>query len=148
MLFDTQSEWANWQRQQIIKEIRKDPDFSYVERVKIGKLPNDHYLKNKKTSEVVGEGYLTVDHTGMHYRDDVDLSLDFDMDYNQLYTLITELDASFFNFYVNGEYTDIFPQKHPSSLMITVLVEEMHRLHVNYYKNFPWFDYMYENLDD
>ena len=84
----------------------------------------------------------------MHYRDDVNKEFDFDMGYDQLYTLITELDSSYFNFYVNGEYTDVFPQKNPSSLMITVLVEEMHRLHVNYYKNFPWFDYMYENLDD
>ena len=25
-----------------------------------------------------------------------------------------------------------------------ILVEEMHRLHVNAWKNFPWFDYLYE----
>ena len=148
VLFDTQSDWVNWQRQQIIKEIRKDDKYCYKEKVRIGRLPNDHYLTDMKTSEIVGEGVLTVDHAGMHYRDDKDKSLDFDMGYDVLYTMITELDSSYFNLYVDGEYTDIFPQEHHSSLMLIVLVEEMHRLHVNYYKNFPWFDYMYENVED
>ena len=148
VLFETQSEWARWQRMQIIKEIRRDPDYSYAERVKIGRLPNDRYMKDLKTSEVVGEGILSVDHSGMHYVDDNNENLNFSLDYTQLYTLITEVDSSFFNLYVEGEYTDVFPQENHSALMITVLVEEMHRLHVNYYKNFPWNDYMYENLDD
>ncbi|MBQ7643307.1 MAG: 1-acyl-sn-glycerol-3-phosphate acyltransferase [Clostridia bacterium] len=141
----TQSDWVNEQRIDIIRAIRKDPEYKFVEKVKIGRLPNDHYLTDLKTSEVVGEGVLTVDHSGMHYRDDKDEKLNFDLDYNQVYTLITELDSSYFNLFVDGEYTDVFPERH-SSLMLTVLVEEMHRLHVNYYKNFPWNDYMYENL--
>ena len=144
---ETHTEWINWQRQQIIKEIRKDPQYAYVERVKIGRLPNDHYLTDLKTSEIVGEGTMTIDHSGMHYVDDKNEALNFNLDYNVLYTLITELDSTYFNLYVDGEYTDVFTERH-SALMITSLVEEMHRLHVNYYKNFPWFDYMYENLDD
>ncbi|MBR1891296.1 MAG: 1-acyl-sn-glycerol-3-phosphate acyltransferase [Clostridia bacterium] len=143
--FETQSEWARWERAQIIKEIRKDQNYRYVERVKIGRLPNDRYMKDLKTSEIVGEGTLTIDHTGMSYEDDADKTLNFFLDYTKLYTLITEVDSSFFNLYVDGEYTDVFPQEHHSAIMITYLVEEMHRLHVNYYKNFPWFDYMYED---
>lgn len=142
--FSNHTDWINWQRQEIIKEIRRDADYSYTERVRIGRLPNDHYLTDMKTSEPVGEGVLTVDHSGMHYRDDKNDALNFDMGYDKLYTLITELDSSYFNLYVDGEYTDVFPLEHHSSLMLTVLVEEMHRLHVNVYKNFPWFDYMYK----
>ena len=144
VIFDKQSDWVNWQRQSIIKEIRADEKYRYEERVKIGRLPNDRYIKDKKTSETVGEGVLTVDHSGMHYRDDSEKQLDFDLGYDVLYTLITEVDSSYFNLYVDGEYTDVFPQQHPSAIFLTALVEEMHRLHVNYYKNFPWFDYMYK----
>ena len=143
--FKIQSDWVNWQRQEIIDDIRKDDNYSYKERVKIGRLPTDHYLKDLKTSEVVGEGYFIIDHQGVHYQDDKDSNLNFDLSYNEIYTFITEVDSSYFNFYVNNEYTDIFPLEHHSSLMVTALVEEMHRLHVNTYKNFPWFDYMYEN---
>ncbi len=146
--FETHTDWVNWQRMEIIKEIRKDPEYSYSERVRIGRLPNDRYLKGLKTSDIVGEGRLTIDHTGMHYRDDKDDALNFDLGYDKLYTLITEVDSSYFNLYIDGEYTDIFPLENHSSLMITALVEEMHRLHVNIYKNFPWYDYMYEGLDE
>lgn len=146
-LFDTQSEWVLWQRRQIIKEIRADENFSYVERVKIGKIPDDHYLTDLKTSEIVGEGVLTVDHNGMSYVDDKNEKLNFFLGYDKLYTMITELDSGYVDLFVNGEYTDIFPQERRSALYILALVEEMHRLHVNYYKNFPWMNYLYEDLD-
>ena len=146
VLFDKQSDWVNWQRQEIIKEIRKDKNYSYTERVELGRLPFDRYVKDKKTSEIVGKGSITIDHTGMRYRDDKDEKLNFDLTYDALYTMITEVDSSFVNIYVNGEYTEIIPQERHSALFMIALVEEMHRLHVNYYKNFPWFDYMYKDL--
>ena len=137
------SDWINDERIAIIKEIRADKNYEFKERVKIGKLPNDRYLKDKKTSEIVGAGVLTIDHEGMHYRDDETEENNFDLSYNELYTVITELDSSYFNIYVGGEYCDIFPER-KSSIKISMLVEEMHRLHVNFYKNFPWNDYMYQ----
>ncbi|MBP5177042.1 MAG: hypothetical protein ILP02_00485, partial [Clostridia bacterium] len=145
VIFDTQSEWVNWQRERIIKEIRADENYSYSEAVTIGRLPNDRYLTDMKTSEPVGEGVITVDHKGVHYRDDKDEKLNFDLGYDKIYTLITELDSASYNFYVDGEFTDVFPKNRNSAIMMTALVEEMHRLHVNYYKNFPWFSYMYED---
>ena len=78
-------------------------------------------------------------------RDDKDEKLNFDLGYDKIYTLITELDSASYNFYVDGEFTEVFPKNRNSAIMMTALVEEMHRLHVNYYKNFPWFDYMYKN---
>ncbi len=136
------SEWRDIQRQHIIDEIRSNPDFKFEENVKIGRLPNDHYMKDLKTSEVVDEGKLIVDHTGMHFLGNKK-DFDFHLTYNELYTLITEVDSSYCNLYVNGEYTDIFPER-PCSIYLTYLVEEMHRLHVNYYKCLPWYEYMYE----
>ncbi len=141
---DTQSEWVRQQRIDIIREIRENPDFAYREKVVIGRIPNDHLLKNKATSEPVGTGMMTIDHTGMHYVDDENPALNFDLDYHQLYTLVTEVDSSYFDLYINGEYTDVFPQERRSTLYICTLVEELHRLHVNFYQNFPWNDYMYK----
>ena len=70
----------------------------------------------------------------------------FTMDYKALYTLITEVDSSYFNFYYKGEYFDIFP-KHQTVGKFSLLVEEMHRYHVNFYKNFKWKDDMYEGME-
>ncbi|MBP5193426.1 MAG: hypothetical protein J6126_01710, partial [Clostridia bacterium] len=140
---ETPTKWIAEERMAIIKEIRADENYAFTERVKVGKLPNDHYLKNKATSEIVAEGILTVDHSGMSFKGENTSEHDFFMDYNELYTVITELDSSYFNFYVKGEYHDVFPERQ-SAIRISMLIEEMHRLHVNKYKNFPWNDYMYK----
>ena len=140
--------WARQERREIIRVIREDPAYLLTERVRIGKLPNDHYIKEKKTSEIVGEGLLTLDHEGLHYRGDGSTEHDFDLDYHQLYTVITEWDSSYFNLYIDGEYTDVFPIDRPSSLKFSMAIEEMHRLHVNFYKNFPWNADLYEDLPE
>lgn len=142
-MLDTVSEWCLWQRKCIIDEIRKDENYEFKERVKIGRLPNDHYLKDLKTSEIVGEGELTINHDGFHYVDDKKIELNFSLTWKELYTFITEVDSSYMNIFVRGQYTDIFPTR-KSAIKIGTLIEEMHRLHVNYYKNFPWFDYLYK----
>ena len=140
---ETPTKWVSEERMAIIKEIRENENYSFTERIRIGKLPNDHYLKNKATSEIVAKGVLTVDHSGMSFAGEDTSEHDFFIDYNELYTVITELDSSYFNLYVKGEYHDVFPDRH-SAIRISMLVEEMHRLHVNKYKNFPWNDYMYK----
>ena len=139
---ETPSKWAVEERIAIIKEIRKDENYRFEEKVKIGRLPNDHYVKDKKTSEIVSEGTLVIDHNGVHYTGSDNHDYDFNLDYNQIYTVITEVDSSYINFFVDGEYTDVFPER-PSSIKMSMLIEEMHRLHVNFYKNFEWNDYMY-----
>ena len=53
---------------------------------------------------------------------------------------------TYFNIYVNGEYFDIFP-KRKTTWKFVLLIEEMHRYHVNFYKNFKWNDYMYEGME-
>ena len=70
----------------------------------------------------------------------------FDLDYKSLYTTFTELDSKSMDVYVNGEFYDFYPEQN-SVIYMNMLVEEMHRLHVNYYKNFKQNAFMYENLD-
>ena len=46
---------------------------------------------------------------------------------------------SFFALYYDGKYYDVFPKGRKVG-KILLLVEEMHRMHVNNWKNFPWMD--------
>lgn len=146
-IFESMTKWVAWERQEIIKDIRKDPNYFYEEHVKLGKLPEYELVKNYGTSVVCGEGTFRVDHDGVHYKGTKDgKEYGFDLSYKTIYTIVTEKDSSYFNFYVNGTYYDFFPEK-ASTGYIMLLIEEMHRLHVNTWKNFPWNSYMYENLE-
>ncbi len=140
-------EWVESERQDIIKEIRENPDYYFEDDCQIGNLDDYKLVGKNKTSFIVGEGKIRVDHKGMHYKGTRNGEpYEFSMDYKTLYTLIFEVDSSFFNFYYKGEYFDVFP-KHQTAGKFSLLVEEMHRYHVNYYKNFKWNDYMYEGLE-
>jgi len=141
------TEWINMQRQNVIRSINEDPNFEFVEHVKVGTLPNDHYIKDLKCSELVTEGTLTINHKGVFFKADngFDDKYDFNLNYNQVFTTFTEWDSSSMNMYVNNEFYEFFPEK-PSVLYMNTLIEEMHRLHINYYKNFKWYDYMYEGM--
>ncbi len=144
---DSPHDWFQNERVDIIKEIRENPNYFFEDECKIGNLNEYKLLKGKGTSNIVGEGKLRIDHSGMHYFGTRNGEpYEFHVDYKQLYTLIVQLDTSYFNFYLNGEYFDVFP-KNQTVGKILLLVEEMHRYHVNFYKNFKWNDYMYEGLE-
>ncbi len=140
-------EWVENERMDIIKEIRANPDYFFEDDCQIGNLDQYKLLGKNKTSKIVGEGKIRIDHKGLHYKGTRNNEpYEFSVGYKNLYTLITEVDSSFFNFYLNGEYFDIFP-KHKTVGKFSLLVEEMHRYHVNFYKNFKWNDYMYEGME-
>ncbi len=139
--------WAQQERIDIIKEIRENPDYYFEDECQIGNLDEYKLIGNNKTSFIVGEGKIRIDHQGMHYKGTRNGEpYEFSVGYKNLYTLITEVDSSYFNFYLKGEYFDVFP-KHQTVGKIILLVEEMHRYHINFYKNFKWNDYMYEGLE-
>ena len=141
-------DWVEQERMDIIREIRENPDYYFEDDCQIGNLDEYKLVSGKNaTSFIVGEGKIRIDHKGMHYtgtRNGEPFS--FTMDYKALYTLITEVDSSFFNFYYKGEYFDVFPKTMPVG-KFCLLVEEMNRYHVNFYKNFKWNDHMYEGLE-
>ena len=140
-------DWVEWERANIIKEIRENPDYFFEDDCTIGNLDEYKLVGDNKTSFIVGEGKVRIDHQGLHYKGTRrGEPYEFTMDYKALYTLITEVDSSFFNFYYKGEYFDIFPKSMPVG-KFSLLVEEMHRYHVNYYKNFKWNDHMYEGME-
>ena len=141
------TEWVHLERQAIIDEIRKDPDYSFSVKVTLGYIPKDHLLTDQKTSEICGEGVYTVDHKGVHYRGTRHgKEWSFDLDYNQIFTYPSSVMLDIFSTYVDEEYYDFRPE-YPCAGKVTLLTEEMHRYHINKWKNFPWFDYMYEGKE-
>ena len=144
---DSPFDWVEWERHELIKEIRQNPDYYFEDDCKIGNLDEYKLVGDNKTSFIVGEGKIRLDHKGFHYSGTrKGEPYEFHVDYKTLYTFITEVDASSFNFYLDGEFFDIFPV-HQTVGKFVLLVEEMHRYHVNTYKNFKWNDYMYEGME-
>ena len=138
-------DWITLERKHIIDEIRQDDKYSYELNVKLGLLPNDHYLKNYALSENVGEGKMIIDHKGFHFNGIKDgKPYSFDKNYNDIYTFNVSIDFSHVAVYHNGEYHDFTAEKGGYLTKALLVLEEMHRLHVNAWKNFPWFDYLYE----
>ena len=136
---DTPSHWVDWERKLVYKEIQ-DPNFEFKEHVKIGKIPEDHMLKNHLTSELCGEGDITINHEGFFYKGTKDGEpFEFCLKYSAFPTVGMATTVEFFCLYVDGKYYDIFPDR-PSVMKIVLLVEEMHRFHGGPWKNFPWAD--------
>ena len=141
------SKWVELERAAVIDEIRRDPGYSVTERVKLGYLPPYKYVTKKKTSEICGEGELTFDHSGVHYRGTkLGEPWSFDLGYKTLFSLVIMTSTARFALYVDGEFYEFYPERRSVGKLL-LLTEEMHRLHYNYWKNFPWCDRLYEGRE-
>ncbi|MCR5332492.1 MAG: 1-acyl-sn-glycerol-3-phosphate acyltransferase [Bacilli bacterium] len=144
---ESPSSWAHEERQDIIDEIRKDKNYSWSFHVKLGYIPKDHWIKKTDMSEICGEGIYTIDHQGVHFKGTkLGEPFSFDVDYKTVQTYPMSIDLSVFSLFVNEVEYDFYPDDRivAKAIMVT---EEMHRLHINKWKNFPWFDYMYEGKE-
>ena len=147
-LFDTPTDWVDWERVQVIHEIRDNKDFFIEEDVKLGKMPEYEPIKdNNATSIPCGEGKIRFDHQGIHFNGTKDNEpWSFDLSYSTVNSLIIENDLTIFGLFVDGMIYDFTPSRHIVGKLILV-TEEMHRLHFNTWKNFPWNDWMYEGTE-
>jgi 1-acyl-sn-glycerol-3-phosphate acyltransferase/ribosomal protein S27AE len=145
VLPSTPSQWVLDERKAVIKEIRDNPNYSYSVKAKVGFLPTDHYIKHKLTSEVEGDGFFSVDHAGVHFlgtRKGQPYS--FDLNYKEVFSLVIVTDVTHFALYVGTDYIEFYPEE-PAVGKLLLLVEEMHRLHENTWKAFPWYASLYED---
>jgi len=141
------SEWVQNERADIIKEIRENGKYIFSDFVKVGELPKYEYVKNKDTSVICGDGMLVFDHEGIHFKGKKhgeDWS--FDLSYANIFSLVVVTDTTHFALYVNSEFYEFYPQQNSTGKML-LITEEMHRLHVNTWKNFPWNDYLYKDYE-
>ena len=144
---ESMSKWAMWERGEVIKEIRKDKKFSFSYKCKIGKLPDYKLLKSSENSIPCGEGKITLDHEGVHFEGVKDGKPDkFTLSYLTCNTLVINNDTTVYSLYVNGVFYDIIPEG-PYVGKTLLIIEEMHRLHFNVRKNFPWYDHLYKGTE-
>ena len=133
----TQTEWFNLQRD-LIKEEIKNPNFEISEKVKLGMLPKYKYLKNQETSEIVGEGIITLNHQGLTYigtKNDQEFSFNLPLELIPTYRMCTDV-SRFYTFY-KGEFMEFYPEREIVE-KIFLATEELHRLHNGKWQDFKF----------
>lgn len=144
---ETPSKWVELERARAIDEIRADREYSLSSEVILGEIPDHKLIKDFRTTDECGSGRITIDHEGIHFRGiKHGESFDFDLSYEMVFSLPIVTDLQKFGLYVDGEFYEFTPPKPVVGKML-VVTEEMHRLHVNEWKNFPWFDYLYDGKE-
>ncbi len=133
---ETPRVWFDMERANAAEAV-KAPDFKLAERVKLGMLPKYEMLKNQATSEIVGEGILTLDHTGLRYcgtcRGE---TVELFQPIGNLPTYGMCTDVSRVYTFIHGEFCEFFPET-PSVGKWLHCTEEMHRFEGGKWKNFP-----------
>lgn len=128
------SDWVLMEREKAANDV-KDKDFTYIGKVKVGKLPKYKNLRGDATSILCGEGELRLDHTGLHFNGTVEGEpYAFHLSTEQVPTFGMCTDISRFYTFVNGEFIEFYPQKR-DVLRWDHLTEEMHRLNGGKWQN-------------
>ncbi|MBQ8295991.1 MAG: 1-acyl-sn-glycerol-3-phosphate acyltransferase [Clostridia bacterium] len=133
----TQTEWFNMQREAIKKEVQKE-DFVLTENVRLGTLPKQGMLKNQATSNIVGEGVLTLDRSGLTYtgtRDGGAFTFHIDSKNLPTYGMCTDI-SRFYTFY-NGEFMEFYPENNVVEKFF-LATEEIHRLNGGKWQDFKF----------
>ena len=131
----TQTEWFNLERKLAEIEI-ENKDFKLTEKVKLGMLPKDKLLKDQKTSIIVGEGTITLDHTGLTYNGTCNNeAFSFHLNTSEVptYGMCTDL-SRFYTFY-KGEFMEFYPENETVEKWF-LCTESLHRYHNGKWRNF------------
>lgn len=109
---ETPVKWVQKERE-TVRKLVEDPDFSLSEHVRLGTLPEHEYLKNQATSNVTGEGMLTLDRAGLHFdgvNDGEKFSFTVELKNLPTYGMCTDISrfytfhkGIFYEFYPDGE---------------------------------------------
>ena len=131
----TQTEWFNKQRE-LAKEEVKNPNFKLTEKVKLGVLPLYKTLKNQATSEIVGEGIITLNHDGLTYcgtYNNKEVEMFIGIKELPTYGMCTDL-SRFYTFY-KGEFIEFYPENETVEKWF-LTTESLHRMHNGKWKDF------------
>ncbi|MBO5926003.1 MAG: 1-acyl-sn-glycerol-3-phosphate acyltransferase, partial [Clostridia bacterium] len=134
---ETQTQWFNKQRE-VIKEEVKAENYSICEKVKLGKLDKYKKLKDQKTSEIVGEGVVIIDKTGLTYqgtKNGEEYNFHISLADLPTYGMCTDV-SRFYTFY-KGEFVEFYPEN-PVTEKIFLVTEELHRLHGGKWQDFKF----------
>jgi hypothetical protein len=132
---ETQTKWFNLQRE-IIKNEVSNPNFSYTIDVSLGLLPDYEPLTDLKTSEIVGTGKLTIDHSGLTYNGTKNgENYSFHLNPSEVPSMGMCTDISRFYTFVNGVFTEFYPTTRCTEKFF-LSVEEIHRFHGGKWQDF------------
>ncbi|MBR5738747.1 MAG: hypothetical protein IKY02_02020 [Lachnospiraceae bacterium] len=148
VLPESPAAWFRWERGQIIREIREDKDYSVTIPVGLGYQPPYEYVKSKVlTTTLCGKGEITFDHQGIHFTGEkLGKPFTFHLSYETVFSLVIERATDVFGLFVGGEWYEFYPEE-PIVGKLILITEEMHRLHFNIWKNFPWESDLYEGVE-
>lgn len=127
--------WFDMQRAYMKQQIQQE-NYSLQEHVHLGILPAYTYLKQQKTSEIVGEGTLTLDRTGLTYegtKENAPFTFHLPIKDLPTYGMCTDV-SRFYTFY-KGEFYEFYPQR-PVVEKWFLATEELHRLMGGAWKDF------------
>ena len=111
-------------------------DFCLEEKIKLGVLPEFALLKNQATSEIVGEGTLRLDRSGLSYEGTKDgAPFAFHIDSQSLPTYGMCTDLSRFYTFLNGQFVEFYPENRVVEKFF-LATEEIHRLNGGKWKAF------------
>jgi hypothetical protein len=111
-------------------------DFVLEEKVSLGILPEFELLKNQATSEIVGEGVLRLDRTGLTYTGTKNgEEFTFHLDSQEVPTYGMCTDVSRFYTFLNGQFLEFYPE-HRVVEKFFLATEEIHRLNGGTWKAF------------
>ncbi len=120
--------WYELQRRKVYREIKSNPNFTMTEKVKLGFLPVDHYIDKEHTSEIHGEGTLTLTREFLSFDGTVDgKPYSFNQSVLNVPSLMLETDSSYFGAFIDGEYHEFHPQTKITTKWV-LAAEECHRL--------------------
>ncbi|MBQ0018280.1 MAG: 1-acyl-sn-glycerol-3-phosphate acyltransferase [Clostridiales bacterium] len=120
------SDWTILERNKAAETVRKE-GFTFSEHVRIGMLPEYRQLVGKATSIICGDGTLSLDKEGLHFRGTAyDKPYEFDLSPSAVPTFGMCTDISRFYTFAAGDFVEFYPDDN-DVLRWDHLVEEMHR---------------------
>ena len=123
---ETQTRWFDMEREVIRQEIAEE-NFALEEPVSLGVLPDYTLLKNQATSQIVGNGLLRLDRTGLSYTGTKDGEpFTFHIPSQSLPTYGMCTDLSRFYTFLNGQFLEFYPE-HRVVEKFFLATEELHR---------------------
>jgi len=133
----TPVKWFDEERKIAHDEITSNNNYEFHEHVKIGILPDYEYLKDLKTSDIVGEGILSISKNGLTYNGMKNgIPYNFQIPTDQVPTYGMCVDVSFFSTFINGSYIEFYPKRESTGKWLHI-TEELHRINGGKWKNFP-----------
>ncbi len=131
------TDWTILEREKARQDVQ-DPNFTFSEEVKVGTLPKYHLLKHADTSQITGEGVLTLNHEGLWFKGTKEgQPFEFHLPTEIVFTYGMCTDITRFYTFVNGQFIEFYPTRN-DVLRWFHLTEEMHRLHGGVWQNIPY----------